>query len=277
MKAEKMFTEDGKKVVVIGDLNQSEKIVQEIFVTEDGSEIPQGEKFLVKNLFSEPVKSWKEKKLLELESRYEKESKEWETKIQQLNDKKANIYKSIESRVNWLKSFSNKTDDKRLSDVINTIAMFLSPSKIYAFVNEYGKWNLIEFNEENTNALLDRFESSYQRIRFDSMRLLSLFGGSDGSLSWRVNDYSDGSGSSKEVEFFSSIEDANLYLQNRLNNIQQYDSRVLENAKKYDLKLDKKKLSEYKERMKKEYLDRIDAAKQSIEKMNEDMSKIDEI
>ena len=34
------FTTVGKKVVVIGDLNQTDKIVQEIFVTKEGDEIP---------------------------------------------------------------------------------------------------------------------------------------------------------------------------------------------------------------------------------------------
>lgn len=45
------YTADGKKVVVIGDLNQTEKIVQEIFVTEDGCEIPTGERFVIKKVF----------------------------------------------------------------------------------------------------------------------------------------------------------------------------------------------------------------------------------
>ena len=54
------YTTDGKKVVVIGDLNQTEKIVQEIFVTEDGAEIPSGERFVVKSLLDEPAKSWQE-------------------------------------------------------------------------------------------------------------------------------------------------------------------------------------------------------------------------
>lgn len=46
--AEIKYTTCGKKVVVIGDLNQTEKIVQEIFVTNDGAEIPSGERFVVK-------------------------------------------------------------------------------------------------------------------------------------------------------------------------------------------------------------------------------------
>ena len=33
------YTTDGKKVVIINDLNQTEKIVQEIFINEKGEEI----------------------------------------------------------------------------------------------------------------------------------------------------------------------------------------------------------------------------------------------
>ncbi len=34
------YTDDRKKVVVIGDLNSQEKIVQEVFVTQDNKETP---------------------------------------------------------------------------------------------------------------------------------------------------------------------------------------------------------------------------------------------
>lgn len=66
------YTTDGRKVVVIGDLNQTEKIVQEIFVTKDGDEIPSGERFVVKSLLDAPAKSWKEQELIKLEARFEK-------------------------------------------------------------------------------------------------------------------------------------------------------------------------------------------------------------
>ena len=75
------YTTDGRKVVIIGDLNQTEKIVQEIFVTEDGAEIPSGERFVVKSLLDTPAKSWKEKNIADLEARYEKDKKYWEDKI----------------------------------------------------------------------------------------------------------------------------------------------------------------------------------------------------
>ena len=59
MTREIKYTSDGKKVAVIGRLNNQEQIVQEVFVV-DGSEIPSGEHFVVKSLHDVPVLSWKE-------------------------------------------------------------------------------------------------------------------------------------------------------------------------------------------------------------------------
>jgi 23S rRNA C2498 (ribose-2'-O)-methylase RlmM len=66
------YTSDGKKVSVIGKINQTEFIVQEIFVTESGDEIPSGENFTAKSLHDKPVISWKEKRIYEYELKYKK-------------------------------------------------------------------------------------------------------------------------------------------------------------------------------------------------------------
>jgi len=41
------YTNDGKKVGIVGKLNAEQTIVQEIFITESGQEIPSGENFVV--------------------------------------------------------------------------------------------------------------------------------------------------------------------------------------------------------------------------------------
>jgi hypothetical protein len=48
------YTSDGKKVVIIGNLNSQEKIVQEIFII-NGQEVPSGENFVVKSLHDFPA------------------------------------------------------------------------------------------------------------------------------------------------------------------------------------------------------------------------------
>lgn len=49
------YTDDGKKVLVVGKLNAQQTIVQEIFVSA-GQEIPSGENFVVKSLHDAPAK-----------------------------------------------------------------------------------------------------------------------------------------------------------------------------------------------------------------------------
>ena len=55
------FLSDGRKVSVIGKINKTEFIVQEVFVTASGDEIPSGENFTAKSLHDAPVQSYKEK------------------------------------------------------------------------------------------------------------------------------------------------------------------------------------------------------------------------
>jgi len=61
------YTKDGKKVVVIGQINKTEFICKEIYVDETGNEIPLGESFTSTNLLDYPAVTWAEKKIKRLE------------------------------------------------------------------------------------------------------------------------------------------------------------------------------------------------------------------
>ena len=106
------YLSDGRKVVVIGQLNNVESIVQEIFVSESGDQIPSGEKFTTKSLHDEPVKPWKQKEAEKFEARYNKMQleikdieKEISSKIPDLTkifeqkkiDIRAEVYRGVES------------------------------------------------------------------------------------------------------------------------------------------------------------------------------------
>lgn len=238
------YTTDGKKVVIVGNLNSQEKIVQEIFIV-NGNEIPSGENFVVKTLHDAPAVSWQESNLKALEARYEKDKKEWDSKIESLNRDKRLAYDSLSARVKWLRSVAKEPREGEFKKVINQLADFLSDSEKWVFVRDYTSWHLQPFNENGVNNLLDRYESSYGNKRFDSMRLLSLFGRSDGSLVFRINEYSDGSGSSKDVVFFKSKEEALNFIQQEFGSVKKYSAYDLENAKKFDLKIDEEKLNIY--------------------------------
>ncbi len=266
MNTEYKYTTDGKKVIVVGNLNSQEKIVQEIFIV-NGNEIPSGENFVVKSLHDAPAVSWKETKLQELESRYEKDKKEWDSKIERLNQDKRLAYDSLSARVKWLRNVAKEPRDEEFKKVVNQVADFLSDSEKWVFVRNYSGWELEKFNDEGVNNLIDRFESGYGRKRFDEMRLLSLFGRSDGSLVFRINDYSDGSGSDKDVVFFKSKEEALTFMQIEFDKLDKYSDDHLKTAEKFSLKVDAGKLKFY------------DAAKRAnIERqIKEHQTRIDEL
>ncbi|MDV3537873.1 hypothetical protein CMU94_01895 [Elizabethkingia anophelis] len=238
------FTTDGRKVVVIGNLNSQEKIVQEIFIV-NGNEIPSGENFVVKALHDAPAISWQEKQLKTIEATYEKDKKYWEDSIEKLNNEKRLAYDSLSARVKWLRNIAKEPRDEDFKKVINHIADFLSDSEKWVLVRYYSEWHLEKFNEEGCNNLIDSYDNSYNRKKFDFMRLLSLYGKSDGSLVFRINDYSDGSGSDKDVLFFKSKEEALKFIQNEFDNIKKYNDYHLKAATEFNLKLDDEKLSAY--------------------------------
>ena len=73
------YLSDGRKVLVVGKLNNVEYIVQEIFVTTGGDEVPSGERFTTKNLHDEPVVSYREKREKESEQRLKRIERDIET------------------------------------------------------------------------------------------------------------------------------------------------------------------------------------------------------
>jgi hypothetical protein len=240
MKTEYKYTTDGKKVIVVGNLNSQEKIVQEIFIV-NGNEIPSGENFVAKSLHDAPAISWKEEQLKNLEARYDKDRKEWDSKIDKLNKEKRFVYDSLSERVKWLRNIAKEPREAEFKKVINQIADFLTDSEKWVLVRNYSEWDLFKFNEDETNSFLDRCDRSYGRLDFDSMRLLSLFGKADGSLVFRINEYSDGSGSDSRVLFFKSEKEALEFIQKDFDNIKEYNSYHLETAKKFNLKIDPSK------------------------------------
>lgn len=111
------FLSDGKKVSVIGKLNNEEWIVQEIFVTESGDEIPSGERFVTKHLHDEPVESWnirnERKKLQELALRKEtcEESiRELHSRIDSLKKEKKQKNVELEAKAEILRNVSGIED-----------------------------------------------------------------------------------------------------------------------------------------------------------------------
>lgn len=251
------YTTDGRKVVVIGDLNQTEKIVQEIFVTDDGAEIPSGERFTAKSLHDTPVKSWKEKNLDELESRFERERKMWDDRIRKIEKEKSLVYESLKYRVKWLKQVAKQPHPESLKKVIETLSLFLSNTDMWVFCKNYSGWYLEKYDQEGFNRLHDQIGGCYGNSKIEGMRLVSIYGNSEGCFDFKINSYGDGSGNDTSSLYFKSKEDALKHIQNEFDLLEKYNDRHIDIAKEFNLRVDEVKFKAYNDSIKESIIKQI--------------------
>jgi len=249
------YTSDGKKVSVLGKLNAQESIVQEIFVTQDGAEIPSGENFVVKSLHDAPAVSWKEKNLADLEKRYENRKAQIERETEHLNrqynaaQKEASAF--IKEKLHWRKNIK--------VEALDTLYKFLN-DEITHVVKTGWDYAILPFKP------LLAGDHNYR----EDLRLISLFGSSEGNLDWRLNYYRDGSGTYEAIVPCTSLEEANEVL---IKTIQEkipkngVDERMIKAEKQYCITaLTDEHRNEY-------YRKILDAKKQNVEKLKSDLLK----
>lgn len=195
---ETKFLSDGRKVVVVGALNNQETIVQEIFVTAQGDEIPGGERFVVKSLHDQPVETWSSREKV----KQEKALADAKLKIERINTDISNLQNTLsfwKEMVKQVKAFSEHINDADLdhfSDVMTGQVKF-------AVRRDYGVPVIEKFED-----FMSSIDNYYGRKKFEGIKCLSLLGSTDGDVGLRVNRYSDGSGGSDAVEFYKTIEEA---------------------------------------------------------------------
>lgn len=184
------YTDDGKKVLIVGKLNAQQTIVQEIFVSA-GQEIPSGENFVVKSLHDAPAESWKEKNLRELEARYKKQKKELEQQINQQHQRLTMIKDKAKHHADALFKFVDKADEGSL-DLLKKV---MSGQITHIFVSGYSP----EIFEWDGGKGIYEEDRDYDRVQIKGIKLLSLYGYSDGDLEYRLHTYRDGSGGSQKI------------------------------------------------------------------------------
>ena len=188
------YLSDGRKVSVVGKLNAAETIVQEIFVS-GGNEIPSGENFVVKSLHDEPVVSWKEKNLKEINDRYETESVSVDRKLKLLRKQLSTESQIIGQMIQSVKTIS---DSGLPSGLLN----FLEGRITHTVEHGYS-YKIRGFSESLENN--DRYDTD--------IKLMTLYGKSNGDLEYRINQYCDGSGSSTSISPAQSFKEAKEILE----------------------------------------------------------------
>lgn len=179
------FTTEGKKVLVVGKLNAQQSIVQEVFIS-NGQEIPSGENFVVTSLHDAPVESWKEKNLRELEERYERNTKEMERDFEAARKSLTQAKDKAKLQAAALFAFAKNSNDSQL----NMLRDFVSGEITHFFVDSYGP-EILSWDGEELYQV-DNWGGGSRKI--EELRLISLFGKSNGKLLYKIGQYSDGSG-----------------------------------------------------------------------------------
>lgn len=193
------YLSDGRKVAVIGQLNNIESIVQEVFVTPSGYEIPSGERFTTKSLHDAPVMSYAAKEEARAIARLdrlkaeESDAKNSIARIQSDLSGYREMFKQVKRLANNLSE-----------DSFDTLCGVMSGTFKWVVSIGYGGIEL-----EPLEKALFRTESNYGNRRFDMLKLISVMGQANGDLEYRIHRYSDDSGGcGDKVEFFETKTDA---------------------------------------------------------------------
>ena len=199
------FLKDGRKVAVVGQINQQEFIVQEIYITEGGDEIPQGEKFTTKTLLDAPRETY--------QAREERRIKDRVATVERERDRIEKDIAAIKGKLQGYRAMFaqvKKLAEAMPSQDFNVLCGVMSGTIKWVSAIHYGDPVLLPFDEA-----LFRWENDYGHRSFGMIRLVSLMGKSDGATCYRIHDYSDGSGSGgkyRKVQFFDEKSDAIAYL-----------------------------------------------------------------
>lgn len=238
------YTSDGKKVRVVGQLNSEEKIVQEIFCDDSGAEIPSGENFIVKSLHDKSVKSWKQRDIEKMEALY--------------NEKKDSLYKERQKL------------ERQIKQTRSVIQASMQMEK-YIEINELEKLDLFlagavtHFVEFGYGIRITKFSDANCDYNRGNMKLLSLYGRSNGNLEWRLSHYSDGSGGSVKVypcaSYDEALEKAQDFINETIAGKGEITDSIKRCAEEHDLKIPQKILNKYKKK-------KIESAKREIKSLS---------
>jgi len=233
--------EDGRKVIILGYLNSKELIAQEIFII-DGKEIPHGENFTIPTPTRiVPPISWKEKKVQELENRISTLEKEYEfkrDKYRKLQDELEESHRIQNDTLQKVFEYNFKLLKKLNPNIFTTLINYLTGKIEWIVIGDYSlkvmSWE--DFFKEKT----------YEDQRKQKLKLLSLYGDDSGDMSFRLNRYSDGSGSDYHTMYFcNSKEDVRVLLQKLMEERElRYDDIKLYND--WDVEINPIKLEQYK-------------------------------
>lgn len=197
------YLSDGRKVAVVGKLNNQETIVQEIFYTESGDEVPSGERFVVKSLHDEPVISYQEKREKEIQANVEN----WKRKLNKIHNDVQIAEAELKGMHELVRQANRLLDNVGAYD-FDLLIKFISGSIEWVVIDAYRVEAPVKFKD----AMIYHDSYNGDKRKFEGIKLLSVFGRTNGDIEFNIYRYSDGSGSETEIHPFETYEQAVEYI-----------------------------------------------------------------
>lgn len=248
------YTTDGRKVAIVGKLNNTETIVQEIFVSENGSEIPAGENFVVKSLLDAPAKSWKETQIENIEKQYNSAKDNLEKATNELQKKTREMSNYTQDKMRWMKSIA----DNITKDWFELVYGFVCGEYTHFVCTSYWKWQIVTFDEfikPNDGGGIRAFGiwNDYDKKAHPVLKLSHYRDGSDNN--WT------------EVLYCRSYEEALQKSKELLESTERLNDAMIDFAKKYNIGIPAEKMAAFLEAKEAARLKKIAELEKEIEKL----------
>jgi hypothetical protein len=235
------YLANGNAVYLVEELKNGQFLVSDIFLDEYGEETLSDGMHIVDYIYDVPPVRLYSKDIADLNnsiSRLKDEEESLRYSISSLNEKEKYVLAK-------LKNF----------DKLQYLLDFID-GKITHYV--FIRWGSVE--------IID-YKNSASEYGIHNLKLLSLFGDTKGDITWRLNQYSDGSGCNTDVipclSYDMALEEAQKAVDKFVAEKTNYRKDVIESAKKYNLNIPE----EYVEAYRKEWKDQHDLSisKQEIQ------------
>lgn len=242
------YTNDGKKVGIVGKLNAEQTIVQEIFITESGQEIPSGENFVVTSLHDQPVKKWS----TFYEDRCKQAEKEYEYKLKLIEENNSRLYKQLQRYKDNIDKLRDRSPED-FAGFLEQASSLFDPKNKWVVVKDYGRWIVKEFES--------LFYGDY------SISIKVYLTGLEAKLYITTND-----DYFKDFSFFETKEDAVNYVREKISSFEKITESDIEISKKLGFDIPsaliddfKTRRLEEKQKQLKEAMDRVAAIEKEIQ------------
>lgn len=242
------YTNDGKKVGIVGKLNAEQTIVQEIFITESGQEIPSGENFVVTSLHDQPVKKWS----TFYEDRCKQAEKEYEYKLKLIEENNSRLYKQLQRYKDNIDKLRDRSPED-FAGFLEQASNLFDPKNKWVVVKDYGRWIVKEFES--------LFYGDY------SISIKVYLTGLEAKLYITTND-----DYFKDFSFFETKEDTINYVREKILSFEKITESDIEISKKLGFEIPsaliddlKVRRLEEKQKQLKEAMDRVAAIEKEIQ------------